>query len=68
VENLENDLGGHCFRGGRTKDGNPMPDKFGGLDKQFPRAMRGANNKAPHLAEEFRLMIERHMASAVLAA
>jgi hypothetical protein len=43
-----------------------MPDKFGGLDKQFPKAMRGANNKAPHLAEEFRL--ERHMASAVLAA
>jgi len=35
---------------------------------RFPRAMRDANNKDPHLAEEFHIMIDRPTASPTLAA
>jgi len=45
-----------------------MPCHRRGKKCRFPRAMRDANNKDPHLAEEFRLMIDRPTASPTLAA
>ena len=39
-----------------------------GRKYRFPSAMGDANNKGPHFAEEFRLMIDRPTASPVLAA
>jgi hypothetical protein len=37
-------------------------------DMSIPEGMRDANNKDPHLAEEFRLMIDGPTASPTLAA
>jgi len=45
-----------------------MPCHRRGKKCRFPRAMRDANNKDPHLAEEFHIMIDRPTASPTLAA
>jgi hypothetical protein len=38
------------------------------IEISIPEGMRDASNKDPHLAEEFRLMIDRPTASPTLAA